>query len=113
MTDREELRYLIDLVMEAARWERSEGECKSALELEISERLNRLLPAEEEKGDPVAERVKQWIGEPHSTVRSREYRNGKVRAKGPDGKKHWYKAELCEQVPCAHSKTGYSWCLKA
>lgn len=113
MTDREELRYLIDLVMEAAKWERSEGESKSALELEIALRFDRLLPTEDEQGDPAAERVKQWVGEPHSTVRSRAYRNGKVKVKGADGKPHWTPVELCEQVPCVHSKTGYSWRLKA
>lgn len=115
MTDREELRYLIDLVMEAARWERSEGECKSALELEISLRLDRLLPAEEEPGDPVLDRVRDWEDSPDTprgTVRSRQYRNGKVRVTGADGKKHWYPAEQCVRVKCKHSKTGYSWKLR-
>lgn len=42
MTDKEELVYLTNLLMEAQRWRLSEGEPFSGLELEIKDRLARL-----------------------------------------------------------------------
>lgn len=42
MTDQEQLRYLSDLLLQASRWERSEGEVLSGLELEVQDRMRRL-----------------------------------------------------------------------
>lgn len=43
MTKQEEIRYLTDLLLQASRWERSEGEVLSGLELEVQDRLRNLL----------------------------------------------------------------------
>lgn len=46
MTDAEEIRYLSDLLLQASRWERSEGEVLSGLELEVQDRMRRLTGVE-------------------------------------------------------------------
>ena len=42
MTKSEELLYLSDLLLQASRWERSEGETLTGLELEVQDRMRRL-----------------------------------------------------------------------
>ena len=42
MNKSEELLYLSDLLLQASRWERSEGETLSGLELEVQDRMRRL-----------------------------------------------------------------------
>lgn len=46
MTDADEIRYLSDLLLQASRWERSEGEVLSGLELEVQDRMRRLTGVE-------------------------------------------------------------------
>jgi hypothetical protein len=46
MTEAEEIRYLSDLLLQASRWERSEGEVLSGLELEVQDRMRRLTGVE-------------------------------------------------------------------
>ena len=108
MDEREELRYLVTLVTEASKWTLSEDDTRDTIRLEVEHRISVLM------GDGSNELDEQGRvhDTPRGTVRSRQYRNGKVRVTGSDGKKHWYPAELCVRVKCKHSKTGYSWKLR-
>lgn len=42
LSEADEIRYLSDLLLQASRWERSEGEVLSGLELEVQDRMRRL-----------------------------------------------------------------------
>lgn len=42
MTTQEEMAYLAELLLQASRWERSEGEVLCGLELEVQDRIRRL-----------------------------------------------------------------------
>lgn len=103
MKPNEELRYLTDLLLQASRWERSEGEVLSGVELEVQDRVRRLTGVNtiDENGrcqsDP---KPRPEHGHPGQI---RVYEHGKSR---------WVKKELCEQVPCKNSKTGLKWVLK-
>lgn len=102
MTEKEELRYLIDLVMEAGRWERSEGESKSALELEISLRIDRLL------GNSETTVSTQEV----DNLSTRPSRVGMVQITLPGRKKKWVKLDWTEEVPCKCSRTGFKRVVK-
>lgn len=117
MTPNEERQYLCDLLLEASRWRISEDDaenCYNGLELEVRSRLQRLngqdneVPAgtvEEDEGAPEA------AATPKMNARQR-YESTHIRLVGPDGKRHSYRIEDCEQVPNPVSPTGYSWRLK-
>ena len=42
MTNQEEILYLTDLLLQATRWQVSEGECLDPLQLEVKDRLAKL-----------------------------------------------------------------------
>ena len=111
MTDKQELAYLVGLVTEASKWGLSEDDTRDTIRLEVEHRISVLLG----EGSDVPEddgRIHDVPKEPASTVRSRVYRENKVRVLGDDGKKHWHPRSECTQVPCKCSKTGFKWVLK-
>lgn len=117
MKKSEERQYLCDLLLEASRWRISEDDAENGyngLELEVRDRLQRLngqdneVPAgtvEEDEGATEA------AATPKMNARQR-YESTHIRLVGPDGKRHSYRIEDCEQVPNPVSPTGYSWRLK-
>lgn len=97
--------YLTELLLQASRWQRSEGEVLTGVELEIQDRLRRLCGVETIDDDGMAQ------SDVVVDVNSKTH-EGQCRIKGVDGKKHWVSTNLCVQVPNKHSKTGFSWQLR-
>lgn len=118
MTPNEERQYLCDLLLEASRWRISEDDAENGyngIELEVRDRLQRLNgqdhggsagAVEEEEGGAT-----EAAATPKMNARQR-YESTHIRLVGPDGKRHSYRIEDCEQVPSKNSPTGYSWRLK-
>lgn len=111
---------ILDILIESTKWKLDESDERDAIRLEVEHRARTLLIGAKDIPDEQglvhdtqdAPRKKPVHMRRNSTERSREYRNGKVKVKGPDGKPHWTPVELCEQVPCKFSKTGLKWQLK-
>lgn len=97
--------YLTELLLQASRWQRSEGEVLTGVELEIQDRLRRLCGVETIDDDGMAQ------SDVVVDVNTKTH-EGKCRINGADGRKHWVSTNLCERVPNKHSKTGFSWRLK-
>ena len=106
MTQKEELKYLVDLLKESSKWRLSENDERDTIRIEVEQRLDRLM------------------GRTVDTVEGREQSveiPTRQRKKAPsdymirirvDGKIKRFPREMCEKVPCVHSTTGYKWVLK-
>jgi len=111
MTREEELIYLSDLLMQAALWRTQPDEGRTPLELEVSSRLERL------KAEAASELLDKTDYQALEAARLNEhlakkkYEDNSVRVM-VDGKKVRMKRELCVQVPCKTSPTGYKWVPK-
>lgn len=111
MTREEELLYLGDLLMQAALWRVQPDEGKTPLELEVLSRLERL------KAEAASELLNKSDYQALEATKLNEhlskkkYEDNSVRVM-IDGKKVRMKRELCVQVPCKTSPTGYKWVLK-
>lgn len=123
MTKQEEIRYLTDLLLQASRWERSEGEVLSGVELEVQDRLRNLLgqptvdeegraqsepaaPAPAEERDLSAEEAKR---ERKRLWAAKKY-EGSVRVRR-DGKIFWAKREHVDRMPIK-TGTGFKYIVK-
>lgn len=117
MKKSEERQYLCDLLLEASRWRISEDDAENGyngLELEVRDRLQRLNRLDQESPAGTVEEdegAEEAAAEPKMNARQR-YESSHVRLVGPDGKRHSYRIDECEQVPNPVSPTGYSWRLK-
>lgn len=111
MNQQEELVYLSELLLQASRWERSEGELLSGLELEVQDRMRRLtgIKTEDENGYVQSE-ISDTRKEQLHRVRAK-YTSGKVRVRDPiTGKQVWTDAALCEKQILGPNK--FKWVLK-
>ena len=107
MTNQEELLYLSDLLMQAALWRVDQGTDKTALELEVEQRIGTLR-------EKFGARSNEICGDTVPAVdKRRSPSDNKIRTKGPDDKYHRYDRSEVEQVPCKNSRTGYKWILKS
>ena len=107
MTNQEELLYLSDLLMQAALWRVDQGTDKTALELEVEQRISTL------RGKLGATPNKAHNDTVPAVYKRRSPSDNKIRTKGPDDKYHRYDRSEVEQVPCKNSRTGYKWILKS
>lgn len=111
MTREEELLYLGDLLMQAALWRVQPDEGRTPLELEVLSRLERL------KAEAASELLNKTdyqaleAAKLNEHLSKKKYEDNTVRVM-VDGKKVRMKRELCVQVPCKTSPTGYKWVLK-
>lgn len=111
MTREEELIYLGDLLMQAALWRVQPDEGRTPLELEVLSRLERL------KAEAAAELLNKTdykaleAAKLNEHLSKNKYEENSVRVM-VDGKKIRMKRELCVQVPCKNSPTGYKWMPK-
>lgn len=107
MTNQEELLYLSDLLMQAALWRVDQEEGKTALELEVEQRISTLR-------EKLGATPNEICGDTAPAgFKRRSPSDNKVRIKGPDGKIRRYDRSEVEQVPCTHSRTGYQWVVKS
>lgn len=107
MTPKEELNYLIDLVIESGKWERSEGETKSSMELEIRLRIERLM-----NGQEVTQSQQDTQLVTNNLSTPRPSRAGMVQITLPGRKKKWVRLDWTEEVPCKCSRTGFKRVVK-
>lgn len=122
MTKQEEISYLTDLLLQASRWERSEGEVLSGVELEVQDRIRNLLgqntvdenglaqsapaPAPAKERDLSAEEAKR---ERKRLWAAKKY-EGSVRVRR-DGKIFWAKREHVDTIPIK-TGTGFKYIVK-
>lgn len=112
MTENEELRYLSDLLLQASRWERSEGEVLSGLELEVQDRVRRLTGVDTVDDNGMAQSVvergitKQKAKQKHGQLQPGYHRVS------VNGKKLTLHESQLEKVEFKCSPTGYRWILK-
>lgn len=112
MTEAEERLYLEELLLESARWTRDPDEPYCSVELEIRDRLRRLNHVNTVDGNGLAQSVvERGLAKLEAKNKSRDTHVGKIRIY-ENGKTRWVSRELCEQVPCIHSKTKLKWVLK-
>ena len=106
LNEQQETAYLADLLLQASRWERSEGEVLSGVELEIQDRMRRLtgINTVDEEGRAQSEIANGPWNDPDHPNR--------VRVSMPDGKKKWVPKDMVDKVPSKHSKTGFKYVLK-
>lgn len=114
MTQKEELTYLVDLLKESSKWRLSENDERDPIRIEVEQRLDKLLGR---NVDTVNGR-EQSVTMPSATAPAPSTRKRKkapsdylIRVK-VDGKFKRFPREMCDQVPCVHSTTGYKWVLK-
>lgn len=112
MTNQEELQYLTDLLLEASRWERSEGEILSGLELEVQNRIRNLL------GQNTVDSDGRCQSEPRKKYDDAEYKRRWTENKKEthvrttvNGKTKWVKKEHAEKGPKSKGN-GWRWCIK-
>ena len=116
MTQEQELRYLTDLLLQASRWERSEGEVLSGLELEVQDRVRRLTGVDTVDDNGMAQSVverglaKAEAKKAKSRARRDTQRNSR-RVTFPDGSTHRVAADDLHQEPFPQSPTGYRWAI--
>lgn len=99
MTNSEELLYLSDLLLQASRWERSEGEILSGLELEVQDRVRRLTGVNTIDADGRAQSNPDFKSSDPSYEYKKQWVKDKVRIKLDDGRIRWVLKEHCHKVP--------------
>lgn len=108
MTPQEEICYLTDLLLQATRWQCSEGEQLDPLQLEVKDRLARLtgqpsINVENVPSDKVVQKERKANSNKkhHDKYKETHVRVGKT----------WVLREDAVQVPRANG-TGWKWALK-
>lgn len=113
MNKEQELRYLTDLLLQASRWERSEGEVLSGLELEVQDRVRRLTGVDTVDDNGMVQSVVERgraKAEARAKARRDAQRNSR-RVTFPDGSTHRVDVEDLHQEPFPQSPTGYRWAI--
>ena len=124
MTPEEERIYLTNLLIDATAWSVSEGESRSAIELEVIDRLRQLQGQESINvvGSPSDEvineydrnaleetRVDEHLASPGKVDEARtKWEKDKIRVY-IDGKHVWKKRSECVKQPRDNSKGGPAW----
>lgn len=112
MTPQEEIYYLTDLLLEATRWQCSEGEKLDPLQLEVKDRLARLTGQQSINVEGVPSDKVQ----PKSNDKDYEYKakwaSNRVRVKMPDGSYQWHLKDECEKIPVPGQNGKWKWGLK-
>lgn len=125
MTPEEERVYLINLLIDATDWQVSEGETRSAIELEVIDRVRKLngmptinvvgTPSDEVELDVHLPEDNDHIASPEKVKTSKErWKENKVRVM-VDGKSTWKPIEDCEKRKCFPNipeSTKWRWCWK-
>lgn len=112
MTNSEELLYLSDLLLQASRWERSEGEILSGLELEVQDRVRRLTGVNTIDADGRAQSNPDFKSSDPSYEYKKQWVKDKVRIKLDDGHIRWVPKEHCHKVPRPSQPFLTKWAIK-
>lgn len=113
MTDADEIRYLSDLLLQASRWERSEGEVLSGLELEVQDRMRRLTGVETVDENGICQSVvERGLAKAAAEKKKKKYKNRtKAGRQRIIVQGHRITVDLDKLVKVQHksSPTGYRW----
>lgn len=112
MTNSEELLYLSELLLQASRWERSEGEILSGLELEVQDRVRRLTGINTIDADGRAQSNLDFKSSDPSYEYKKQWVKDKVRIKLDDGHIRWVLKEHCHKVPRPSQPFLTKWAIK-
>lgn len=112
MTKSEELLYLSDLLLQASRWERSEGELLSGLELEVQDRMRRLTGVNTIDSTGRAQSNPDFTPTDPNYKYKKQWVKDKVRIKLDDGRIRWVLKEHCHKVPRPAQPYLDKWALK-
>lgn len=112
MTPQEEIYYLTDLLLEATRWQCSEGERLDPLQLEVKDRLARLTgqPSVNVEGVP-SDKVEHKSNDKDYVYKAK-WASARVRVKMPDGSYEWHLKDECEKIPVPGQNGKWKWGLK-
>ncbi len=107
-----EIRYLSDLLLQASRWERSEGEVLSGLELEVQDRMRRLTGVDTVDENGMCQSVVE-----RGLAKAAEKKKKKYKNRTKEGRQrifiqgHRLTVDLDKLVKVPHnsSPTGYRW----
>lgn len=109
--EKTELSYLMDLILESSKWKIEDGQ--DAIRLEVEDRINRILDAQESTGEVKVEgvldgddykaleaaRLNEHLASPDKVDQARkEWESGRVRVKEGD-KFVWRPVNLCHKEP--------------
>ena len=103
-----ERELILDILIESTKWH-VDGD-DDAIRLEVCLRAKRLLGIQGIPGEPQSV-VERGLAKLEAKNKSRDTPVGKIRIY-ENGNTRWVSRELCEQVPCIHSKTGLKWIIR-
>lgn len=111
MTPQEEICYLTDLLLEATRWQCSEGERLDPLHLEIKDRLARLTGQQSVNVEGVpSDKIKP--SNDNGCDAKAKWSAERVRVKMDDGTWKWHLRTECVKVPVHGQRGKWKWGLK-
>lgn len=114
MDKKEELQYLIQLLLDASSWHLDESDMElDPIRVEVKHRISVLTGESDGEAGPDGlvhnkkapgqkPEDKPWHDPDHPNC---------VRVSLPDGKKKWVPLAQTRKVPCKHSKTGWKYVL--
>lgn len=111
MTDeqRTELNYLLDIVLEASKWNRTPDDDRDCIRMEVEHRIN-VLTGREDSRDEDLEPEEEETNPNYWTKAKRNYTKTRVRVK-VDGKNVWKPRSECrkEVMPGWQTKMHWVW----
>lgn len=99
-------------MLQASRWERSEGEILSGLELEVQDRVRRLTGVNTIDADGRAQSNPDFKSSDPSYEYKKQWVKDKVRIKLDDGHIRWVPKEHCHKVPRPSQPFLTKWAIK-
>lgn len=112
MSEQEELRYLSELLLQASRWERSEGEVLSGLELEVQDRIRRLTGVDTVDDNGMAQSVvERGLAKQKAKQKHGQLQPGYHRVSVNGHKLTLHESQM-DKIPWVSSPTGYRWVPK-
>lgn len=127
LSKQQQLEFLFSIVTEASKWEKSSGDDRDSIRMEVEERIASLLRGGEVIKDGRIQSVLCPDPSPSETeqpqeteeapvrtksIKSKEWMKGRVHVKFDDGQYHWCKAEHCEKVPRPTQPYLSKWSIK-
>lgn len=119
--EKTELSYLMDLILESSKWKIEDGQ--DAIRLEVEDRINRIIDAQESTGEVKVEgvidnddykaleaaKLNEHLASPDKVDQARkEWESSKVRC-SENGRMVWRPRSECKKVPRGTSKGGPGW----
>lgn len=122
LSKQQQLEFLFSIVTEASKWEKSPGDDRDSIRMEVEERIASLLRGGEviKDGriqsvlypDPSPSEPEQLTPKKKSNKKYSDKFAETHRRVSVNGVTKWYSLDQLEQVPTPNSRTGYKWRLR-